>query len=116
MTSIENVLSMSSNKNIDINKSCKIKKYIPIKEKFKILDDFEKIFKEHIDDYPGFESFIAYIFFNLKMIQIYTDIDIEFTYECFDKLQTNNLMNRILQEVGSDYNLFLNFVKMKNSI
>ena len=50
------------------------------------------------------------------MIQIYTDIDIELTYECFDKLQTNNLMNRILQEVGSDYNLFLNFVKMKNSI
>lgn len=114
MSNIESVLAKSSNKSVDINKSCRIKKYIPVEEKFKIIDDFEKIFKEHVDDYQGFESFIAYVFFNLKMIQVYTDIDVEFTYECFDKLQINNLMNRILQEVGEDYKLFLNFVKMKN--
>jgi len=115
MESVESVAVKAMNKNIDINKVCRIKKYIPIEEKFRILNDFDKLFKEHIGDYPGFESFIAYVFFNLTMVKEYTDINIEFTYECFDKLQTNDLMSRILNEVGQDYKLFLNFVKMQNN-
>lgn len=114
MTSINNAIMMSSNKTIDINKICRIKKYIPTEDKFRILNEFDVLFNEHVNDYPNFESFVAYIFFNLKMIQGYTDLDIDLTYECFDKLQTNDLMNKILKEIGQDYKLFLNLVKMKN--
>ena len=113
MESIDSVVGKSMNKSVDINRICRIKKYITIEEKFRILNDFNELYKNHINDYPGFESFIAYVFFNLTMIKEYTDIDVKFTYECFDKLQTNNLMDRILNEVGQDYKLFLNFVKMK---
>lgn len=84
MQSIDMAVSKSMNKTVDINKVCTIRKYISIKEKFRILKEFENLYKNHVNDYPGFESFIAYVFFNLKMIKEYTDIEVEFTYECFD--------------------------------
>lgn len=95
-----------------IDKFCNIRKYIPVEEKFKFIKEYDELLKQHIDDYKNYESFVAFIMFNLLAVKYYTDIDIKLTYSEFDVLQEYGIIDKIMELVGSDYSLLLSIVKM----
>ena len=95
-----------------IDKFCNIRKYIPVEEKFKFIKEYDELLKQHIDDYKNYESFVAFIMFNLLAVKYYTDIDIKLTYSEFDVLQEYGIIDKIMELVGSDYSLLLSIAKM----
>lgn len=95
---------------VTIDKLCKIKKYLPIKDKFKFIEEYEELIGKHLDDYAGYESLVAFVFFHLMVIKTYTDIELELTYEEFDLLQENELINKITDMIGDDYVLLTSLV------
>jgi len=110
LTSLVTKLKTSSL--INIERVVTIKKYISIKEKFKIVDEYREIFKQHREDYPKYESYVAFIFFNLIVVKYYTNIDIQLTYEEFDLLSSSNLLSEIVQKIGQDYSLLMQLAQI----
>jgi hypothetical protein len=96
---------VSQNAQLSLNKFVQIKKYLPTVEKFNFFKEFEQIISEHLNDYPGHESFIAFIFFHLLFIKYYTNIQLELTYDDFDALQEYGIIDKVINIVGDDYTL-----------
>ncbi len=111
MAKLTNVINTWKKVNIPLDRLCKIKKYIPIKEKIKFINEYIDELEKHFDDFMRCNSMIALVFFNLMVVKAYTDIDIECTYEEFDILQENGLLNQIVEYIGDDYTLLLNLAK-----
>ena len=111
MAKLNDIVSKTQKLHTPINKICEIKTYLPIKEKFKFVSEYKDLLVQHINDYENVESFIAYIFFNLMAIKKYTNIDLECTYEEYDLLQENNIMNNILDAIGDDYMLLMKLIQ-----
>ena len=95
-----------------INGLCKIKTYLTVEEKIAFAKEYREAVEKHINDYPKYESFIAFVFFNLMVVKHYTDIKLDLTYEEFDKLQSNNLINQIVEKIGDDYSLLLRLIQI----
>ena len=114
MPKLETMVVNSNKINQPITKLCKIKKYLPIKEKFEFIEKYQKVLKEHIRDYPEYPSYVAFLFFNLMVMQAYTDIEFELSYESFDKFQERGWIDEIVGNIGSDYTLLLQLVRSDN--
>ena len=114
MAELKNVISRCKTSNISLDKLCNIKKYLPIKEKFRFLKEYNAIVEEHLADYIGYESFVAFIFFNLMIVKEYTDIKLELSYDEFDILQEYGLIDKIVNFIGEDYSLLLGLVQAEN--
>ena len=100
---------------MSIDKLCNIKTYLPVKEKFDFVDEYRSLLNDHMADYQNYESFIAYIFFNLMVVKKYTDIDIQCTYEEYDILQENGVINKILEIIQEDYMILMKMVQTNNN-
>lgn len=111
MANLNNIAKRVKESTMSIDKLCNVKKYLPIKEKFEFAKEYEKLVESHINDYLGYESFVAFVFFNLMVVKKYTNIDIECTYEEFDILQENGLINKIVEVIGDDYSLLLKLIQ-----
>lgn len=98
---------------MSIDKFCKVKKYISVQEKFKFVDEYKELLKDHIQDYESYKSFVAFIFFDLVAVKYYTDIKIDGTYEEYDLLHESGLMDKLLEIFGEDYLLLVKLVKEK---
>lgn len=114
MVNLKTIVQRTKNTTLSVEKICKIKKYISIKDKIKIIDELDSLVESHINDFPQYESLVAFVFFNLIVVKKYTDIDIEFTYEEFDTLQESGLLNKIIEYIGEDYSLLLRLVQMNS--
>lgn len=112
MADLKILVSRVKSSSMSIDKLCKVKKYIPVQEKFKFVDEYDQALEERIHDYENYESFIAFIIFNLMVVKYYTDIKLDLTYEEFDILQQNGIIDRIVEYVGADYSLLLKVVDM----
>lgn len=112
MVNLNVLLTRMKGSSATIDKFCNIRKYIPVEEKFKFIKEYDELLKKHIDDYKNYESFVAFIMFNLLAVKYYTDIDIELTYSEFDVLQKYGIIDKIMESVGSDYSLLLSIAKM----
>ena len=114
MAELKNIIARCKTSNISLDKLCKIKKYLPIREKFRFLKEYDTIVEKHLMDYIGYESFVAFIFFNLMIVKEYTDIELELSYDEFDMLQEYGLIDKIVNFIGEDYSLLLGLVQSEN--
>lgn len=103
MISVENLVSnMNFRANITIDKACKIKKYITVDEKIKFAKEYKELVEDYIEKYKGFGLFIALVLFQLKIVQVYTDIELEMTIEEYDLLQSKGIVDEIIDYIGND--------------
>ena len=58
-------------------------------------------------------DFIGFVFFHILVVKYYTNINIEFTYECFDSLMEGNIIDSVIEYVKGDYSLLLRFCNLK---
>ena len=115
MSKLSTVISGIQRTTFSVEKYCNIKKYITIKEKFGFIDEYKKQMELHSEDYEGFEELISFVFFNLMVVKKYTDIELEMTYDEFDMLMEFGLFKKIIDVIGDDYKLLLEFTKMVNT-
>ncbi len=100
----------------ELSRNCKIKKYIKIEEKMKLIEELEDLTSEHIKDFSSYSGLVGYVFFNLLIVKYYTDIqDFELTYENYDKLQELDLISKIIEAIGQDCLLLQNLVHIKST-
>lgn len=113
MANLKTIAARTKNSTMSLDKLCKIKNYLPIKEKFEFAKEYKELLKSHIKDYPDYESFVAFVFFNLMVVNKYTDIELELTYDEFDILQENGLIDKIVEIIGDDYSLLLKLIQIE---
>lgn len=112
MVEFDKFISACKSTSLTVDRLCKIKKYLTVKEKIEFAEEYTELVNKHINDYPKYQEFIAFIFFNLMVIKKYTDIKLDLTYEEFDALQENGLIDKIVENIVIDYSLLLKFIKM----
>lgn len=104
------LIKMTTLNNFDINKYLSIRKYIPFEEKMQHVDEF---INDTIDENGNYNSLDKYFKFTMMMISIYTNLDLNNTYEEYDKLITSGLLDLIFTEIEADYFDFKEFVEMR---
>lgn len=107
------VVTMCVIKKMSIDKVVSFRKYIPIQEKLELIDEHIKSLKCYTDVDTYFDSFEQYFKFTMIAVRAYTNIKIESTYEEYDLLVQNGLLNDIFSAVQSDYEDFKDIMKMK---
>jgi hypothetical protein len=110
---LDNIVKMSKTSKMPIDKICRIKTYLPIKEKFKFIEEYNILVKEHINDFGEFKNLVTFVFFYLLIVKYYTNIEIELDYEDFDQLQENGIINKITEVINDDYTLLLQLINSK---
>lgn len=115
MANLDFIAKRSKESTMSIDRLCKIKKYLTVKEKFEFAREYKELVESHINDYPGYESFVAFVFFNLMVVKKYTNIELDLTYDEFDILQENCLIDKIVEIVGVDYSLLLKLIQMNEN-
>ena len=113
MENIVTVAGKINKMNQPIENACSIKKYLKTTKKFEFVDEYKKLLIEHNDDYEGMMDFIGFVFFHILLVKYYTNINIEFTYECFDSLMENGIIDMIINYIANDYSLLLKFCNLK---
>lgn len=108
--SLDVLIKLSKLNNFDINKNLNIKRYIPFEEK---IVHIENLVNQIIDDNGTYDSLEKYFKFTMTMINVYTNLDLKNTYEEYDKLVINNLLDIIFTEVEADYFDFKEFFEMR---
>lgn len=114
MAALNGIVKSLNSTSLNIDRLCNIKKYISIKEKIDFVNEYKELVKQHVNEYPGFEGFIGFIFFNLMIVKKYTNIELEMTYEEFDILQENGIVSKIVEMIGDDYSLLLKLIELNN--
>ena len=104
------LIKLSKTNNFDINKNIAIRKYIPYAEKIKYINEFVS---EIIDKNGSYDSMEKYFKFTMMIFNIYTNLELDNTYEEYDKLVNSGLLNLIFSEIEEDYYDFKEFVDMK---
>ena len=101
------------NSKLDVDKFCKIKTYLTVQEKIDFIQKYykniEEIFKSN--KYSGVEELVVFTIFNLMVVQAYTDLEFDSSFESMDLLQENQLINKIITKIGEDYKMLLQFIK-----
>lgn len=96
-----------------IEKACRINKYLKTTKKFEFVESYRQILNEHKNDYKGMIDFIGFVYFHILIVKYYTDINVDFTYDCFDDLMENNIIDNVIEYIQSDYSLLLRFCNLK---
>ena len=99
--SLDVLIKLSKLNNFNINNSLNIKKYIPFEEK---ILHIENLINQIIDKNGNYNSLDKYFKFTMTMIS---------TYEEYDKLVINNLLDIIFTEIEADYFDFKEFLEMR---
>lgn len=105
---------------MSIDRCCKIKKYIRVKEKIdfteKYIDFIKKQDFESIKEYQM--NYINMVYFELFVLRYYTDLDINIEISDYDELQESNAITEIIEYIGEDCKvltkLILSFLKDNN--
>lgn len=96
-----------------IESACIIKKYLKTTKKFEFVELYKKILDEHKNDYKGMIDFIGFVYFHILLVKYYTNINVDFTYDCFDELMENNIIDNVVAYIQSDYSLLLRFCNLR---
>jgi hypothetical protein len=104
------LVKLSKTNNFDINKTLNIRKYVPFEEKIKHIDKFVD---EVIDQDGNYNSIDKYFKFTMMVFNIYTNLDLSNTYEEYDKLVSNSLLDVIFSEIEADYYDLRDFMDMR---
>ena len=104
------LIKQSKLNNFDINKSLKIKSYLPLEDKIK----YAKIYVDKIiDEHGNYSSIDKYFKFTMMVFNVYTNLYLDNTHEEYDKLISSGLLDDILNVIKNDYYDFKEFVEME---
>ena len=106
------LVKLSKTNNFDINKCLTLRKYIPYAEKIKHINIFVN---EIIDENGNYDSLEKYFKFTMMVFNIYTNLELNNTYEEYDKLVNNGLLDLVFSEIEEDYFDLKEFVDMRFS-
>ena len=104
------LIKLSKTNNFNVNKVLKIRKYIPFEEKIEHIENFVN---EVIDQHGNYNSIDKYFKFTMLVFNIYTNLELHNTYEEYDKLVSNSLIDVIFSEIEADYYDFKDFMDMR---
>ena len=106
-------IASARNSNLGVEKFCKIKTYLTVKEKINFIQEYYKTLSDMFkgDEYNNVENLVAFVVFNLMVVKKYTNIELDISFESMDLLQSNNLINKIVTKIGDDYKMLLEFIK-----
>lgn len=91
-----------------------IKKYVPINKKIIAIDEFiSEVIETENNRMVNIDPIKKYIKFTLMAIKLYTNLELNGTYDEYDKLQSNGLIDKILKEVKNDYMDLKSFMDMR---
>lgn len=113
MTTVDKVANSCKNTKLSIDKLCNIKKYLTVKEKISFVKYYSEKLNEYLKEYAEYEVYIGYVVFGLTIVKYYTDIEIEMTFDEYDKLQENGIIDKIIEKIGSEYSVLLNIINCK---
>lgn len=106
------LIKLSKLNNFDINNNLTIRKYIPFEEKINYIDTFVN---EIVDENGDYNSLDKYFKFTMMVFNIYTNLNLNNTYEEYDKLLNSGLLDLIFSEIGTDYYDLKDFIDMRFS-
>lgn len=110
---IKDFVGIAQNSNLDISRFCKIKNYLTVQEKIDFIQKYYKILGDMFteDQYRGAENLVAFVIFNLMVVQAYTDIEVDLSFESMDLLQKHRMINKIVSKIGEDYQTLLGLIQ-----
>lgn len=111
MAKLTNIVARVKDSRMSIDKVCQIKNYLPINEKIKLVDEYKQLLGDYLKENTGHELFMAFIFFHLMVVKYYTDIELDVTCDEYDLLQSSLLVDKIVEKIGSDYDLLLKLLE-----
>ena len=115
MLDLKYIVTMCVIKKKDISEVVMFKKYIPIQEKLALIDEYIKSLECYEKGIGYIDSFEQYFKFTMMAVRAYTNIKIDITYEEYDLLVKNGLLNLIFEQVQNDYVDFKDIMQMKLS-
>lgn len=94
--------------NFDWCEELEIKHYVPVMEKKKFAIDIINVCTDDIDGFIAVDDFKMHIYFNMKALALYTNLDISEDFneivEQYDALCENGTLNRIISLFDAEYN------------
>lgn len=109
---LSHVILMHCRKKQELKQLITIKDYIPIKEKLEVIDKYCKDVIQYKDNKPCFNSVDKFVKGILLIVSLYTNINLQCTYEEFDTLASNYLIDEII-ELIPEYNEFRQFLEAR---
>ena len=99
--------------NLEIEKELDIKKYIPVMEKRKFATDVISLCMYDIDDYVCVNRFKKNIYFSMKLLSVYTNLDISDDFDDiileYDMLCESGLFDKIVDLIDDYVELYTIF-------
>lgn len=88
-----------------------VKQYITVKDKLEYAKKYNDLFLEHSNDFESQQFFVGFIFLRMIIVYAYSNIDFEFTYEDYDLLESNGVVNHIIERIGDDYKTLMQVIQ-----
>lgn len=106
---ISELLENMYNRNFNILEELEVKYYIPILEKKKFVLGVIAACTDEDDGFVAVDRFKMNIYFNMKMLELYTNLEIESDFddmiEQYDELCENRVMDGLLDLFANDYKM-----------
>ena len=104
---VQELIKNINNKTFNMEKSLKIKNYISIMEKKRFVMDVIASCTDENDGFVFVDRFKMNIYFNMKMLGLYTNLEVEENFddmiEQYDILCENGLFDNIIAVFKDDY-------------
>lgn len=104
---INELVTKARNKNFDFNTGLQIKNYLPIMEKKSFVTDVIALYTDDIDGFITVDRFNMNIYFDMKMMAVYTNLDISSDFNemvaQYDELCENGLLDKIITLIDDEY-------------
>lgn len=106
---VQELIKKINNKTFNLEKSLEVKKYVPIMDKKRFVMDVVAECTDDIDDLITVDRFKMNIYFNMKALGVYTNLEIVDDFdemvEQYDMLCENGAMNQIIALFKEDYDV-----------
>lgn len=113
MVDLNYVVTMCRLKNKKIEEVVRFKTYIPVAEKLVAIDEYIKSLNCYTHGKKHIDSFEQYFKFTMLAVMLYTNITINGTYEEYDTLVKNQLLDEIFTHIQKDYSDLHSIMQMK---
>ena len=93
------LIKLAKTNNFDVGKYI-MRRYIPYREK---IDHINKFVSDVLDEHGNYDSMDKYFKFTMMVFNIYTNLELDNTYEEYDKLVNSGLLDLVFSEIEEDY-------------
>jgi hypothetical protein len=92
-------------KDFKLEKALQIKKYLPIMEKKKLIIDIIASCTDDISGFIDIDRFQLHVYFNMMVLQTYTNLEIDDFTAQYDELCERGAMSKIIHKIQEEYDV-----------